>query len=52
MEAIQHGKMPMAGYLWLNARANLSEEEKRALMDGLRATFQREPAGAFALERR
>jgi mono/diheme cytochrome c family protein len=38
---VERGKMPLAGYVALHPEADLSDAEKKELIDGLKATFKK-----------
>lgn len=44
-EVIQEGEMPPIYYVLLHPEANLSQQEKEALIAGLRATIRQSPPG-------
>lgn len=44
-EAVEKGYMPIKNYTWLHPSARLSDEEKKTLIKGLKATFNEEDEG-------
>ena len=43
IEAIEEGEMPLSSYLWVHPEANLSDADRAALIEGLRATLAADP---------
>jgi len=43
VENIERGEMPLSDYLLMHPEAKLSDSEKQALLDGLKATFAADP---------